>query len=451
MKKLNLVIIGTGPAASRVVGKCGRAGWKVGIFDRLPYGGVCALRGCSPKKVFVKAAELRNWMVRMEETYSFDSVPQVNWQKLVAFKHRFTDPITPHAENAYEEMGLVHGVETASFQSPKSIKAGDEIYEAEHIVVATGSESRQLGIPGEEHLMHSEAFMDMDELPENILFIGAGYISMELSHFSARLGAKVKLIEALDRPLQNFDPDMVEKLVERGKEDGIDIDVNTKVKSIEKRGDHDYVVQAEKDGETVEYRANLLVHGAGRVPSVNSLDLEKGDVYYSEKEGIAVKPTLQSVSNPRVYAAGDVSATPTPPLTPVANYEGRIVAKNLLEDAEYEAEYGVVPTVAFTIPSIASVGLSEAKAREENRNIDVRQGDFSDQNTVRKIGENCAHYKIIIDKESDRILGAHLVGPNAHSDINLFTLAINQKATTHDYKANLFTFPTFGHDTRGMV
>ena len=203
-------------------------------------------------------------------------------------------------------------------------------------------------------------------------------------------------------------------------------------------------------GVSRSVEVDLAIHGAGRVPNTAGLDLEAAGVRFGP-QGIEVNEFLQSVSNPAVYAAGDVAATDAPPLSPIAIEEGRILAQNLLNDEQQKPDYGPVATVVFSVPALAAVGLGESEARKQGLQFATRSGDRSDDNSMKKVGAKHARYKVLVEEPSGRILGAHLLGPDAAETINLFALAIKYGITAPELKSTLLAFPTFTHDVRGMV
>ncbi len=191
------------------------------------------------------------------------------------------------------------------------------------------------------------------------------------------------------------------------------------------------------------------MHGAGRVPNVDGLNLDVANVRFDEA-GIQVNEFLQSVSNEAVYAAGDVVASKLPQLTPVANYQGRIVAANLFEPNSRRVDDVVVPYAVYTSPSLAAVGLTEAEADRQGIPCQVQQGDWSQFSSMKKVGETHAMYKVLVD-DHGRILGAHLLGPESAETINIFTLAMKLGATVDDLDSTLFTFPSFVADIHSMT
>jgi glutathione reductase (NADPH) len=306
-----------------------------------------------------------------------------------------------------------------------------------------------LKIAGTEYLTDSERFLELDQLPPRIVFIGGGYIAFEFAHLALRAGAQVTIVHRGARPLPLFDPDLVAQLVKQTRELGADIQLGSEAIGIEK---HDSVltVRASTSGEQRTLEADLVVHAAGRVPEIDNLNLEAAGVEWN-KRGIKVNGFLQSVSNPAVYAAGDAVASGGPPLTPVAAYDGMMVAANLLKGNHQEPNYLGIPTVVFTIPSLASVGLSESKAREHGLKFHVKHEMTSGWYQSRRVAEAYSGYKILVEEESDQILGAHLLGSGAEEVINLFAVAIRSGMRASDLKHMLFAYPTHGSDVPYML
>jgi len=446
----DLIVIGTGPSAGTVARKTAEDGKTVAVIESRQFGGVCALRGCNPKKVYTNAGDLID-RVRRASGKLLNSVnPQIDWSQLLQFKREFTQPVVENSEASFLKQGIttVHG--TARFIGPRQIDVNGETFEAKRIFVGTGSTPVKLGIDGEEHLTHSDEFMELSSIPDHVTFVGGGYISMEFAHVVARFGSKVVVVDHNDRPLQHFDPDLVEQLVGWSEQTGIEFIRNASVESVSVSADR-YRVAYDRDGKHEEIATDLVVHGAGRMPSLADLNLPAGSVEFSDA-GIAVDKFMRSVSNSNVFASGDCAATDCPRLTPVANEQARIVVKNLFADSvTHQPDYGAVPSVVFTSPCLAAVGLSEAEANVEIDNLVVRHEDTSQWGSPRKHAQPCAAYKILIDNDNDRIVGAHLLGPGAEETINLFALAMKFGLTATDLKSTLFAFPTFSADVRNMV
>lgn len=251
---------------------------------------------------------------------------QIDWGELMQFKRSFTDNPPKMLEKNLSKNGVATHYGTARFTDANMLQAGDETFVGKNIVIATGAKPMPLGIVGEELLATSTDFLEMETLPERIVFIGGGYIAFEFAHIAARAGARVTLLEMMPSSLPAFDPDLVDPLIDATREVGIDIQFETRVSQVVKEANRTFSVKAASPNGEQSFIADLVVHGAGRVPAVEGLQLEKANVEYTRR-GIVVNEYLQSVSNPAVYAAGDVAATNGILLTPVAVTEGIVVAK----------------------------------------------------------------------------------------------------------------------------
>jgi len=448
-RSYDLIVIGAGMAGVSAANKCASQGWNVAIVDALPYGGTCALRGCDPKKILRRGAEIID-SARMMRGKGIDDVGlSVNWGDLMKHKHGFTDPVPQNMEDSLLENGIdtLHGV--ARFTDRSSIKIDGIRYDATHFLIATGARPRPLDFPGHEHLVDSTDFLDLEVLPPRILFVGGGFISFEFAHICSRAGSAPVIIDRGPRPLKGFDPDLVELLIARGTEAGIELRRSTTITAIE-RSQNGYAVSVERSGlpETMEF--DLVVHGAGRVPELSGLDLDAAGVEWDER-GVRVAGHLQSTTNPAVYAAGDSADTPGMPLTPVAVFEGKVAASNMLKGTTTVPGYAGVPTAVFTIPELARVGMLEREAREQGIDVDVRYSDTSGWYSNYRIGETTAAAKILIDRSSDRIVGAHLLGPEYGELINFLALAMKLDLTTRELKSVTAAYPTIGSDLGSML
>ncbi len=229
----DLVVIGTGVAASHAASKCSSGGWKVAIIDYRSFGGTCALRGCDPKKVLVSAEEAIDWNYRMQGKGVSSKDVRINWPELAHFKRSFTNPFPKAREEGYLKAGITPFHGHARFIAPTTIQVQDNVLRSKHALIATGAKPAKLNIPGEEHVMISDQFLELEKIPPRILFIGGGYISFEFAHLAARAGAEVSIVHRGIRPLENFDFDLVKKLVQRTENLGINIKLQTQVNKIE--------------------------------------------------------------------------------------------------------------------------------------------------------------------------------------------------------------------------
>ena len=464
-RAFDVVIIGTGVAASTVAYGCRSKNWKVAIIDSRPFGGTCAIRGCDPKKVLVGATEVIDWNNRMEDKGVVVSNSKkeihIDWQNLMYFKRSFTEPVPKNREENFSKAGIAafHGrahfvdcttvkVNATIQQKQEEKGANNHMLTGRYFVIATGAKPVDLNIPGVDYITTSDQFLELDNLPEQIVFIGGGYISFEFAHIAARAGVKkVTILHRSKTPLGHFDPDLVDRLVRASHELGIDIQLNTEVEKIEKKSSGALVVSAYVRGGkdiSIEIETEMVVHGAGRVPEIDDLNLEAAGIEYDLKKGIKVNEYLQSISNPLVYAAGDAAGSRGPQLTPIATYEGQIVADNLLKGNHAKTVFKGVPSVVFTIPPLASVGLQEQAAREQG--IDFKTNyvkDTSNWYSSRRIGEKYSGFKVLVEEgENGHILGAHILGQNAEEVINIFAIAIQLGISADKLKEAIFSYPT---------
>lgn len=450
-KAYDLIVIGSGTAAMVAANRVGAAGRKVAVVDYRPFGGTCALRGCDPKKMLITGAQLMDDIRRMRGRGVVAEGAHIGWHDLMEFKRTFTGPIPDKQEKNYASKGVDTYHEHAHFTGPNRIELTDSgPLEATNFVIATGARPAPLGFDGEEHLIDNEGFLELDELPRRIVMVGGGYIASEFSHIAARAGAKVTVIQRGERILPQFDPDLVGWLMESFAAVGIDVRLGHSVEGVEKTESGFTVRTRTDDGATGSIEADLVVHAAGRIPDLESLELDSAGIDRDERGRLKLNEFLQSVSNPAVYAAGDAAAS-GPPLTPVSSHDAKAVAGNLLEGNRYRPDYRAVPSVAFTIPPIASVGITEEEARTKGLNFRVQSEKASTWYTARRLAEPVYGFKVLVDKDTDLILGAHLVGPHVDEVINVLGLAMRHGLTAEAVKSTMFAYPTGASDIGYML
>ena len=446
-RQYDLVVVGTG-VTSAVASRCREAGWSVAVVDRQPFGGTCALRGCVPKKILVSAADA----VQGARDLTGKGVPAgplaIDWPELMRFKRSLVDPTTERTEQGWARMGVEQFHGRARFVGPATLAVGDDRLTGRRILIAAGSEPVRLPFPGAERLTPSDGFLNLDRLPSRVLFVGGGYVSFEFAHVAARAGVQVTVLHRGPRPLEGFDPDLVDMLVRRTRELGVRVELGLEVKRVEVTGAA-LVVRGEQQGLERSFETDLAVHGAGRVPELDDLDLDAAGVK-RERRGVTVNQFLQSVSNPAVYAGGDAAAS-GPPLTPKADHDTSVIATNLLEGNRRTPNYDGIASAVFTIPPLASAGLTEDAARAAGRRFRVTRQDTSGWFNTRRVGETASGFKVLIDEASNQVLGAHLLGPRADEVINLFAAAIRLRIPADELRQVIFAYPTYGSDVRFML
>jgi glutathione reductase (NADPH) len=447
MHTYDLIVIGTGTAAQVAAGRVRKAGRSVAVIDHRPFGGTCALRGCDPKKMLVSGAEAIDMAHRMHGRGVTGEL-RIDWKDLIAFKRTFTDSVPGKREQNFAGQGIdaYHGV--GRFIGRDTLDVDGRILRARHVLIASGASPAPLGFSGAEDLIGSDAFMELERLPACIVMVGGGYIAAEFSHVAARAGATVTVLQRRERMLPYFDPDLVSWLMEKFRDIDNDVRVRNEVTAVEREG-NSYRVRTQTPQGPAIVDADLVVHAAGRVPDIANLDLTAADVA-SESGRLLLNEYLQSVSNPLVYAAGDAAGRGSP-LTPVSSHDGKVVAANILEGNHRQPDYRGVPSVAFTLPPIAAVGLSETEAREQGRKVRVNTAKVPDWYTARRVGEAVYGFKTLVEEETGRILGAHLVGPHVDEVINLFALAIRHDLTDADLRTTMFAYPTGASDIGYML
>lgn len=448
-RKYDIIILGTGTAGRTFAGKIAHSKLKTAIIDSKEYGGTCPLRGCDPKKVLTDIAEVIDSNNRLiEEGVGINTPLKLDWTSLIEFKKTFTEGYSSKTERHLVEMGIdtYHG--RAHFENQNTVVVGEDKLKGEYIFLATGAKPRKLNIPGEEYITTSEKLMETKKLPEKIVFIGGGYISIEFAHVARRTGAEVTILQRSERILGAFDSDMVNLLMKASEAAGIKILTNKPVISVEKENNGFFVKvqsKSETEPETQVFRADMVVHGAGRVADTEDLRLENAGVK-TEKGAIVVDKHMRT-SNSRIYAGGDCTLEGMQ-LTPVAVLQGEVAAINVFEGDSIEADYTGIPSAVFTIPVLASVGISVAK---DSNKYKVIFQDRSNWNTTRRAGIEFAASKVIIDEASDRIMGAHILGPNAGEAINIFAAVMRLGLKASDIKKLVFSYPTTCSDIPYML
>ena len=447
-KTYDLIVIGTGTAASVTAFGCRKAGWSVAIIDHRPFGGTCALRGCDPKKMLIAATEVVDGFERMHAIDTVQGNVRINWEALQRYKRSFTEPVPGNREQAYAKQGIdaYHG--RARFSGPDSVVVEEKTLKARHIVIATGAEPVQLPIKGVEHLALSEDFLKLEVLPRRIVLVGGGYIGFEFAHIAARAGADVTILNRGKTPLTGFDPDLVRLLLERTRALGVKVHLGHEVKAVRKTEDC-FEVDADGAEGRIVIEADLVIHSGGRKPALQVMDLDAAGIAH-ENGRLKLDETFRSISNPAVYAAGDAAGGPLP-LTPVAALEAHAVVDNLLGNKPATVDYTGIPSAVFSLPPIARVGLLEAEAKAQGLRFKVKHESVPGWFTARRVNEPCYGYKVLVEDGSERILGAHLVGPDAAEVINLFGFAMRSGLTTAAIRHAIFSYPTAASDIESML
>lgn len=451
MHKYDAVVVGSGTAGQTAAYALRQSGMKVAVVEKTSSpGGVCAQSGCQPKKWFYEAAETiarcRNLTGK-----GIVTAPQASWTQVLKEKNRFTTVVPANTVKGFQQAGIVYLEGQARFQDHDTLTVNGQDLAADAFVIATGAHPMSLSFPGAEHLLTSDDWLNRESLPERILFVGGGFIAFEFAHFAVRLGpasCRAVILEAGGRPLGPFDAEMVDLLVTAGLKIGITVHTNVEITAIEKTGAAFSVHTA--SGRV--FTADQVVHGAGRTPDIEDLNLENAGITY-ERSGIVVDAQMRT-TNPKVFAIGDCAATVQ--LARVADYEAHAAAKNILADADPQklvtVDYTAVPAVLFTSPQLGMVGQTEAALQQQN--VPYRKSFAKNLRwpTYRRVGLEDAAYKILTDAHG-RFLGAHFLSDNTSGMLNTIRLAVINGITAEAlYKQSIMSpYPSRESDVIYML
>lgn len=438
MKQFDVMIIGSGPGGMAAAYELAGTYEKVAVVEADLWGGTCPNRGCDPKKVLYGAVEAKDGVDQLVKK-GFEKRPEINWRELMTFKETFTQPVPAEQKAGLADSGIHTITGKAVFKDEHTIVVGIEEYYSDIFILATGQHSAILDISGKEHFSTSTDFLSMKELPRKTAFVGGGYISLELANIANSCGSEVHILHHNERPLKEFDESLTQELIENLKAKGIQFHFNESVQEINK--------QKEQFQLTLTSQDTLLVDrvfcATGRIPNVEGMGLEKIGVEYTHK-GIVVNDYLQTTVE-NIYALGDCLAKTNPKLTPIASFEGSYLAKLLTKTGQEVIHYPVLPTIVFSSPKLAQVGLTDEKSLA-NDNYQVKELDLAQWFTYKRLNEPVVKAKIIIEKETGIVVGATVLGNEADQLINLFTLMINQQLKAETINAMIMLYPTVASD-----
>lgn len=446
-KHYDVFVIGTGIAGQTSAKICAQNGMKVAVADNRGFGGTCAIRGCDPKKVLLQFSELVH-KSHLLKNHGISKIPKISWKKVQKLKASFTDPVPKSTEKNLTELGIDLFHQSPVFQNENQVLVEGKLVSADTFVIATGMIPRELKINGNELLKVSDDILNLKKLPESATFIGSGYVGMEFACMMAMMGTKVTIIEQSEEALNQFDNYLVEKLVSSLENIGITFIFNAEVTSVEKLKKN-LKVHYKLKGKNKSLKSRKVFNTAGRIPSIDMLELSKANIK-SDQSGVLVDDFLQSVSNPNVYACGDVSSKSLP-LTPLSGLQGYIVGNNIIKKQSKKFEVPCIPSTVFTNPNLSSVGYSEEEAQNRYKNVKIYKGDAGNWYNAKKENNPIYAYKILVNERTEEIVGAHLLSSEANETINIFSMAIQQKMTVSEFKKQMFTYPSYSIDLKSML
>jgi len=443
MSEIDVVIIGGGPGGYVAAIKAAHLGLKAVLIEKDKLGGVCLNKGCIPTKALVGTAEILNHLQRAEEfgiqvkDYSFD-FPAIMKRK---------DLITRRLSSGVEQLMKANQVRVVlgegQIVEPGKVEITDtagekEVIKTKNIVIATGSKVIKLPIPGidSEGVITSDEALSLSELPSKMIIIGGGVVGIEFAGIFKALGVEVTVVEMLPRILLPIDEEIARRLTQILKRKGIEILTDCKVKEIKKNHQNLEVLVSTTDGEKKLETEKVLL-AAGRVPELGNIDVQRLGI---ELDGKAIKVDEKMRTNiPGIYAVGDVVGKIM--LAHVASREGIVAVENI-SGKEVLIDYKVVPNCVFSMPEVASVGLTEEEARKENDNIKVSKFPFMANGKALGMGETEGMVKIIADADTFELLGVHILGAHASDLIAEGALALSMEATAFEIVNTIHAHPT---------
>ena len=401
--------------------------------------GTCTNYGCNAKFLLDSPFEFVDGLSRYEKA-GITGNTEVNWQKFMAFKKTEIPTYAPLMEGMFAQLNINLLKGYGKLVDAHTVSVDGENVTSDYIVIGTGQRPSRLNIEGKELLHDSRDFLDLDDMPKRITFVGAGTISMEFATMAAKLGSEVHIIEFADRALAAYQENYVETVVAKMQAEGVNFHFSQAVEKVEQVADGFRVTTAQ--GLVVE--TDYVLDATGRISNVENLGLEELGIEFN-RSGIVVNQYMQtSVSN--IFASGDVVDKTIPRLTPTASFESDYIAAFILGVNKEPINYPAVPNLVFIFPRIAQVGVTVEEARD-NDNYRVVEVPFGQQLKFQTKLEDEAHITLIVNQNKE-LVGASLLGNEAGEMINLITLMINQRMTALDLSQMIFTFPGI---TNGLI
>ena len=437
-EEVDLFVIGAGSGGVRAARIASGYGARVMIAEEYRVGGTCVIRGCVPKKLLVYASRFAE---EFEDAKGFGwtlAEPTFDWATLIANKDKEIDRLEKAYTANLDRAKVKIAKSRAVMVDPHTVKlmATGETVRAKHILIATGGwPSLGKEIEGHEHIISSNEALDLKELPKRILIQGGGYIAVEFAGIFNGLGSEVTLVYRGDNILRGFDEDVRNHLRAEMEKRGIRILTKKIVEAVEKV-DHGLCVEL-SDHEDI--LVDKVMFATGRRPNVKGIGLEAAGVKLDERGAIAVNESSQTnVSH--IYAVGDV--TDRIALTPVAIREGHAFADSVFGRKSTPVDHTNVPSAVFSEPECGVIGLTEAQACEKLAKVDIYKATFRPMKATLSGRDTRTLMKLVVDGLTDRLVGAHIVGPEAGEMIQLIGIAVKMKATKADFDATMAVHPT---------
>lgn len=443
-KKYKIAIIGSGPGGYVAALRAGQLGADTVLIEKEALGGTCLNWGCIPTKAFVRSAEVfadiqnaGDFGIKIEKA-------ELDFPAVVKRKDKIVKRLVRGIDHLLGKKNIDRIDGSASFVDQHRIKIEQEAetleIEADNIIIATGSEASVLPIPGSDlnGILDSRSALDLKELPESMVIVGGGIIGMEFAFIFSNFGVDVTVVEYLDQLVSGVDSEIASELNRSARRRRISVKTSAEVKEIKKKDDGFEVIYQQKGKEKTAAAQKVLM-AVGRKPYTEGLKLENAGVSVSEKRNAVQVNEKMETNVPGVYAVGDV--TDKILLAHVASHQGVIAVENIM-GMDKEMNYQAVPGAIFTSPEIGTVGLSEEEAKAEGIDYEVGSFPFAASGKVMAMGEREGKIKLIVEKESDRIIGAAIIGIEASDLIAELTLAVNLGLTAENLRETIHAHPT---------
>ena len=435
----DLFVVGAGSGGVRAARTSAAYGARVAIAEDRFLGGTCVNAGCIPKKLFFYAAHFADDF-NTAEGYGWNiDKPGFNWQTLINNKNNEIERLNRVYQKILDDAGVITIRGRATLSGPHSVRINDEVLSAEKILIATGGWPDIPEVAGREYAISSNEAFHLKALPEKIIVVGGGYIAVEFAGIFHGLGVDTSLLYRGPLFLRGFDPELREFLAAEMKRHGVNVQFNANIANIQKN--RQALTATLEDGTTME--AGRIMYATGRKPNTAGLGLEDAGVALDDNGAIKVDRNYRT-NIASVYAIGDVTNRIN--LTPVALAEGMILANALFNNGRDTVDYSNVPTCIFSQPNLASVGLTEEQARAQQLDIAVYKSIFTPmKSSLSNHGEK-VFIKLIVAKDGDRVIGAHMIGPEAGEIIQGISIAIKAGATKAAFDATIGVHPTIAEE-----
>lgn len=438
----DLFVIGAGSGGVRASRMAAQQGVRVAVAEQQYLGGTCVNVGCIPKKLLVYASHFQE-LFRTSRGYGWTlEGEEFDWRRLIANKDREIERLNGIYANLLDQAGVTLFEERATLLSPQRVAVGDREITAERILLAVGGRPRLPDIPGIEHVVTSNEAFYLDELPRRIAIVGGGYIAVEFAGIFHGLGVETHLIYRGDRILRGFDEELRGELARQMLEQGIHIHFNTQVSAIEREKGVSRLLTA--DGQPLASGGTALsfdqvMYATGREPNLDGLGLEHTRVRRSDSGHIMIDEFYQT-DEPSIHALGDITGGLE--LTPVALAEAMTLVRHLYGGGSAPLDYQNIPTAVFSNPEIGTVGLTEEDARRQYPHVKVFRSQFRPLLQTLGGGTGKTLMKLVVDGDSDRVLGCHMLGDYAGEVIQGFAVALKAGATKAVFDQTIGVHPS---------